>query len=55
MSVFIQAAIAISAGGLFLTLSEMLLPRSKSRIAAKAAIGILFLELLAGKIADIFL
>ena len=55
MNALMRAAIAISAGGLFLTLSEMLLPRSKSRTAAKAAIGILFLELLADEIADIFL
>jgi hypothetical protein len=44
----------IAAGGLVLTLLEALLPRSAARSAARAAIGLLFLELLATGIIGIF-
>ena len=54
MNRILQSALAVSAGGIFLTLAETLLPRSKTRKAAKAAIGILFLELAAEQIIGIF-
>ena len=44
------AALAIAAGGLLLTLLETLLPRSGVRTAAKVALGLLFLDLLAEQI-----
>ena len=48
------SALAVSAGGMIMTMAEMLLPKSKIRGAAKAAIGVLFLELWAEQIACIF-
>jgi hypothetical protein len=44
----------LAAGGLVLTLAESLLPRSAARSAARAAIGLLFLELLACSVIGIF-
>ena len=54
MNSILRSALAVSAGGIFLTLAETLLPKSKTRNAAKAAIGVLFLELLAEQIVGIF-
>jgi hypothetical protein len=55
MTGLIQTALTLAAGGLILTLIELLLPRSAIRGAAKTAIGLVFLEMLATQIADIFL
>lgn len=49
-----EAALTVAAGGLLFALIESLLPRSGTRAAAKAAIGVLFLTLVALKIAGIF-
>lgn len=54
MNRVLESALAISAGGILLTVTEMLLPRSKTRSAAKTAIGILFFELLLEQIIGIF-
>ena len=54
MNRILTPSIVIAAGGMLLALIEMLLPLEGARDAAKAAIGILFLELLAEQIAGIF-
>jgi hypothetical protein len=54
MSKLMHAALTLAAGGLTLTAIELLLPRSGIRRTAKTAIGLVFLELLAAQIADIF-
>ena len=54
MSRIVSASLGIAAGGLVLSLIEALLPRSTVRTAAKAAIGLLFLELLVTGIVGIF-
>ncbi len=54
MSRIVSASLAIAAGGLVLSLIEALLPRAAVRTAARTAIGLLFLELLASGIVGIF-
>ncbi len=54
MNGVVRTALLVAAGGLVLTLAEALLPKTAVRTAARAAIGILFLELLASGIAGIF-
>ena len=53
MERIIRAALMLSAYGLVLTLCEHALPRSGVGRSSKAAIGLLFLRLLAQQIADI--
>jgi hypothetical protein len=48
-----KAVLLLSAFGFVLTLCEQALPRSGVRRASKAALGLLFLELLAEQIAGI--
>jgi hypothetical protein len=55
MSGAFAGVLPIAAAGMLCTAAEMLLPRSGTRSAAKAAIGLTFLALLAEKIAVIFL
>jgi len=50
-----ESAVAIAAAGVACAIAETLLPRSGTRTAAHAAIGLTFLALLAEKIAGIFL
>ena len=45
----------VAAAGVVCTLAELLLPRSGTRAAARTAIGLTFLAVLAEKIAGIFL
>ncbi len=53
MNRLIQAVLMLAAYGLMLTLCEQALPRSGVKKASKAAIGLLFLQLLAEQIAGI--
>ena len=53
MNRLIQTVLMLAAYGLMLTLCEQVLPRSGVKKAAKAAIGLLFLQLLAEQIAGI--
>ncbi|MBQ5991262.1 MAG: hypothetical protein IJL62_01800 [Clostridia bacterium] len=53
MNAIVRAALTLAACGLVFALCELILPRSGVRRAAEAAIGLLFLELLAEQIAGI--
>ena len=53
MSRIIRATLTVAAYGLVLTLCEQALPRSGIRKAARASIGLLFLQILAEQIAGI--
>ena len=53
MKTLLHAVPSIAACGMLLALAEMLLPRSGVRTAARAALGILFLEILIGQILGI--
>ena len=53
MSHIVKAVLMVSAYGLLLTLCEQILPRSGVKRASKAAIGLLFIKLLAEQIAGI--
>lgn len=55
MSELMRAMLTLAACGVTVTATELLLPRSAIRGTAKTAISLLFLELLAMQIADIFL
>lgn len=49
-----EAALTLAAGGMVLWMTEQLLLRTPVRTAAKAALGLWYLALIAQKIADIF-
>jgi hypothetical protein len=53
MKEWIRIAVTLAAGGTIAALAEALLPHTEIRKAAKTAIGIAFLELLATEIAGI--
>jgi hypothetical protein len=53
MSALTLAAIRFAAGGMLLALAELMLPRSAIRNTARAAFGLLFLELLTEQIVGI--
>jgi hypothetical protein len=50
----IRSALTLAAGGMALWMAEQLLLRTPVRTAARAALGVLYLELLAQQIAGIF-
>lgn len=50
-----SAVLAVASAGVVCTVAEMMLPRSGTRSAARAAIGLAFLAFLAETIAGIFL
>ena len=54
MSTLTKSVLTAAAGGLLLTLAELLIPRSKIKRSAVIAFGLLFLELLTGEILGIF-
>lgn len=49
-----EAALTLAAGGMLLWFSEQLLPRGGVRTAARTALGLWYLAILAAVIADIF-
>ena len=54
MNSLMRIALTLAAGELIVTVIELLLPRSEIRRTAKAAVGLVYLGLLATQIADIF-
>ncbi len=54
MQGIVQAALTLAAGGMALWVTEQLLPRTSVRTAARTALGIWYLALLAEQIAGIF-
>lgn len=55
MDRIIKAALTVAAYGLIVTLCEQALPQSKVKRSARAAIGLLFLQILTEQIAGILL
>ena len=54
MNTMLRAVWTIAAGGLLMTLAELLIPRSNLQKSVRVALGMLFLELLTEQILGIF-